>query len=186
MNIWRIIAFFIIILSASIVFIQKLFATASIRLQDNSPSRFTEIIFFITGAFCSQGNFAPFSFQMNASILELCLIFFKCTIIIMRCDILSGMDQSTLDPVRMVHLVTYLTAVVILAAYSAALISFLTVKTFVMPFTTMEGLLKEEGFSCGVIGNSAYYTFLQVLKFFFCRKVRDPRRSVLYIRDLTL
>ncbi|CAL1673816.1 unnamed protein product [Lasius platythorax] len=125
-NIWRIIVFFIIILSASIVFIQKLFAIASIRLQDNSPSRFTEIIFFITGAFCSQ-----------------------------------GMDQSTLDPVRMVHLVTYLTAVVILAAYSAALISFLTVKTFVMPFTTMEGLLKEEGFSCGVIGNSAYYTFLQ-------------------------
>ncbi|KAM0730699.1 putative glutamate receptor [Formica fusca] len=124
-NIWRVIALFIIIMSASIVFIQKLFAF--VHLQDNnSPSRFTEILFFITGAFCNQ-----------------------------------GMQQSTLDPVRMVHLVTYLTAVIILAAYSAALISFLTVNTFVMPFTTMEGLLKDESFRCGVIGNSAYYAFLQ-------------------------
>ncbi|XP_070155700.1 probable glutamate receptor [Polyergus mexicanus] len=124
-NIWKVIALFIIIISASIVFIQKLFA--SVHLQDNnSPSRFTEILFFITGAFCNQ-----------------------------------GMQQSTLDPVRMVHLVTYLTAVIILAAYSAALISFLTVNTFVMPFTTMDGLLKDGSFRCGVIGNSAYYAFLQ-------------------------
>lgn len=182
LNIWRVIALFIIIMSASIVFIQKLFAF--VHLQDNnSPSRFTEILFFITGAFCNQGNFAPFLFQMNAPILELCAIFFTYTIIIVRCNILPGMQQSTLDPVRMVHLVTYLTAVIILAAYSAALISFLTVNTFVMPFTTMEGLLKDESFRCGVIGNSAYYAFLQVYKFFFCRKIRNPQICVLlYLR----
>ncbi|KAL6445969.1 hypothetical protein ACFW04_000974 [Cataglyphis niger] len=124
-NIWKIIGLFIIIISASIMLIQKLFASIHLH-DDDSPSRFTEILFFITGAFCGQ-----------------------------------GMQQSTLDPVRMVHLVTYLTAVIILAAYSAALISFLTVNTFVMPFTTMEGLLKDGSFRCGVIGNSAYYAFLQ-------------------------
>lgn len=162
--------------------IQKLFAFIHLH-DDDSPSRFTEILFFITGAFCSQGNFAPFSFQINAPILKLCIIFFKCIIIITKCNILPGMQQSTLDPVRMVHLVTYLTAVIILAAYSAALISFLTVNTFVMPFTTMEGLLKDGSFRCGVIGNSAYYAFLQVVKFFFCHKIKNLSICVLlYLR----
>ncbi|XP_072759507.1 probable glutamate receptor [Anoplolepis gracilipes] len=125
-NIWRVIGLFIIIMSASIVFIQKFFLSITHLQNNNLSSRFTEITFFITGAFCGQ-----------------------------------GMDQSTLDPVRMVHLVTYLTAVIILSAYSAALISFLTVKTFTLPFTTMEGLVKDESYGCGVIGNSAYYAFLQ-------------------------
>jgi len=76
-----------------------------------------------------------------------------------------GMQQSTLDPVRMVHFVIHITAVVILAAYSAALISFLTLKTFVMPFTTMEGLLKDKTYRFGVIGDSADFSFFKVRSF---------------------
>lgn len=98
----------------------------------------------------------------------------------MRYNILSGMEQSTLDPIRMVHLVTYLTAVIILAAYSAALISFLTVKTFVMPFTTMEGLLKDGSYSCGLVDNSAYYAFLQVNSFLTTRILEE---ACCYILD---
>nr|XP_012222289.1 PREDICTED: uncharacterized protein LOC105672139 [Linepithema humile] len=126
-SIWGVIALFIIIMSGSIVFIQKLFAFASIyRQHDRSSSRFTEILFFVIGAFCSQ-----------------------------------GMEQSTLDPERMMHFVIHLTAVVIIAAYSAALISFLTVNTFIMPFTTMDGLLKDGTYRFGVVGDSADFSFFQ-------------------------
>lgn len=78
-------------------------------------------------------------------------------------EMVLGMKQSTLDPVRMMHLAIHLSAVVIVAAYSAALISFLAVKTFVMPFKTMDGLLKDGTYRFGVVGDSADYSFFQVL-----------------------
>ncbi|XP_032687916.1 uncharacterized protein LOC116852050 [Odontomachus brunneus] len=125
---WKVIAIFIIIMSVSIVFIQKLFSFALLHLSnDDCPStRFTEILFYVIGAFCSQ-----------------------------------GMEPSTLDPVRMMHFVIHITAVVILAAYSASLISFLAVNTFVMPFTTMSGLLKDGTYRFGVVGDSADFSFFQ-------------------------
>ncbi|XP_071865855.1 glutamate receptor U1 isoform X2 [Bombus fervidus] len=73
----------------------------------------------------------------------------------------QGMEPSPLDPTRLVHLNVHLTGVVVLAAYSAALISFLAIKTFVMPFTTMEGLLKDGTYRFGVVGDSADYSFFQ-------------------------
>lgn len=72
------------------------------------------------------------------------------------------MEPSPLDPTRLVHLNVHLTGVVVLAAYSAALISFLAIKTFVMPFTTMEGLLKDGTYRFAVVGDSADYSFFQV------------------------
>ncbi|XP_066595983.1 glutamate receptor U1-like [Prorops nasuta] len=73
----------------------------------------------------------------------------------------QGLQHSALDPVRMVHVVIHLTGVVVVAAYSAALISFLAVKTFTMPFTTLEGLLNDGSYKFGVIQNSADYSFFQ-------------------------
>ncbi|XP_031367534.1 glutamate receptor U1-like [Apis dorsata] len=73
----------------------------------------------------------------------------------------QGMDQSLLDPTRMVHLSVHLTAVVVIAAYSAALISYLAIKTFAMPFTTMKGLLEDGSYRFAVVANSAEYTFFQ-------------------------
>ncbi|XP_050484650.1 uncharacterized protein LOC126870718 isoform X4 [Bombus huntii] len=73
----------------------------------------------------------------------------------------QGMEPSPLDPTRLVHLNVHLTGVVVLAAYSAALISFLAIKTFVMPFTTMEGLLKDGTYRFAVVGDSADYSFFQ-------------------------
>lgn len=73
----------------------------------------------------------------------------------------QGMDPSDLDTVMIIQLVIHVTAVVILAAYSAALISFLAVKVFIMPFTTMEGLLKDGTYRFGVISNSADFSFFQ-------------------------
>ncbi|XP_060825021.1 glutamate receptor U1-like isoform X2 [Bombus pascuorum] len=73
----------------------------------------------------------------------------------------QGMEPSPLDPTRLVHLNVHLTGVVVLAAYSAALISFLAIKTFVMPFTTMEGLLKDGTYRFAVVHDSADYSFFQ-------------------------
>ncbi|XP_014488825.1 PREDICTED: glutamate receptor U1-like [Dinoponera quadriceps] len=126
-NTWNVIAFFIVIMSGSIVLVQKLFALATPCPDDDRlPTRFTEILFYVIGAFCSQ-----------------------------------GMEQSSLDPVRIVHFVIHITAVIILAAYSASLISFLASKKFVMPFTTMDGLLKDGTYRFGVVGDSADYSFFQ-------------------------
>nr|QNL15103.1 ionotropic receptor 6 [Aulacocentrum confusum] len=73
----------------------------------------------------------------------------------------QGMEMSMTDSVRIIHLVIHVTAVIILAAYSAALISALAVKTFIMPFTTMKGLLDDATYRFGVIGASADYSFFQ-------------------------
>ncbi|XP_076651475.1 glutamate receptor-like isoform X3 [Halictus rubicundus] len=73
----------------------------------------------------------------------------------------QGMEPSSLDPIRLAQLSIQLTAVVVLAAYSAALISFLAVKTFVMPFTTMEGMLEDGSYRFAVVGDSADYSFFQ-------------------------
>lgn len=67
-----------------------------------------------------------------------------------------------MDPIRMVQLSIHLTAVVVMAAYSAALISFLAIKTFAMPFTTMEGLLADGSYRFAVVGDSADYSLFQV------------------------
>lgn len=72
------------------------------------------------------------------------------------------MELSTINPIRIVQFSIHLTGVVVLAAYSAALISSLAVKIFVMPFTTMEGLLKDRTYRFGVVGESADFTFFQV------------------------
>lgn len=63
---------------------------------------------------------------------------------------------------RTIHLITYLTATTILAAYSAALISFLTVKTAYLPFTTMEGLIKDNTYKIGVLTDSLDHILLKV------------------------
>lgn len=57
-NTWKVIALFFVIMSGSIVLIQKLFTFAFPYLpnEDHSSARFTEILFYVIGAFCGQGN----------------------------------------------------------------------------------------------------------------------------------
>ncbi|KAJ8681897.1 hypothetical protein QAD02_017689 [Eretmocerus hayati] len=71
----------------------------------------------------------------------------------------QGHDFVTIDSIRMVSLVIHITGVVVLAAYSAALISFLAIKVFVMPFTSMRGLLDDGSYKFGVVRDSADYSF---------------------------
>ncbi|XP_043487436.1 probable glutamate receptor [Polistes fuscatus] len=134
----------LILLSSGLITIIKIVVKIVSYYEDfeHSPSTFSEIMFYVFGAFCNQ-----------------------------------GMQQSLLDPVRMVQFVIHLTAVVVLAAYSAALISFLAINTFVMPFTTMEGLLKDGTYRFAVVQESADYTFFQ--------NTSDKVLSVLFDNILT-
>lgn len=66
---------------------------------------------------------------------------------------------------RMIHLITHLTAIIILASYSAALVSFLTVETVHLPFSTMQGLIDDNTYKMGVFAGSADYYLLKVIKY---------------------
>ncbi|XP_015604256.1 uncharacterized protein LOC107272053 isoform X2 [Cephus cinctus] len=90
----------------------------------------------------------------------------------------QGIQPSLLDPVRIIHLIVHLTAVVVVAAYSAALISFLAVKTISMPFTTMAGLLEDNTYDFAVVANSSEFYFCSttldfVVKSIYEKKLRD-------------
>lgn len=74
-----------------------------------------------------------------------------------------GMNPSRNNAARMIHVVTYLTAITIQASYSAALISFLTIKTVHLPFTTMQGLIEDDTYKLGVLTGSADYVALKVI-----------------------
>jgi hypothetical protein len=63
---------------------------------------------------------------------------------------------------RLVYLTAYLTAVILLSAYSAALISFLTKKSIALPFRNLQGLLKDGTYKLGVRENSAEYRMFEV------------------------
>jgi hypothetical protein len=63
---------------------------------------------------------------------------------------------------RLVYLTAYLTAVILLSAYSASLISFLAKKSVAMPFRDLQGLLKDGTYKLGVIENSAEYRMFEV------------------------
>ncbi|XP_069694866.1 probable glutamate receptor [Periplaneta americana] len=62
---------------------------------------------------------------------------------------------------RLVYLTAYLTAVILLSAYSAALISFLTKKTVQLPFRDLTGLLHDGSYDLGMIQHSAEYDIFQ-------------------------
>nr|CAD7463067.1 unnamed protein product [Timema tahoe] len=68
----------------------------------------------------------------------------------------QGMDRPPKSaPCRIVCVLTYLTAVVLLAAYSGSLISFITVKKTNLPFTNLEELYKDGSYQFGVVQSTS-------------------------------
>lgn len=67
-----------------------------------------------------------------------------------------------MNAVRMIHLSIHLTGVIILASYSAAVISFLTVEITYLPFTTIQGLIEDNTYKIGVLSDSSNDVFLKV------------------------
>jgi hypothetical protein len=67
-----------------------------------------------------------------------------------------------------VCLAAYLSAVVLLAAYSATFISFLTVRHSSLPFTTFEDILEDGTFKLGILERSVELNFFDVSVISIC------------------
>ncbi|KAJ9590507.1 hypothetical protein L9F63_016458, partial [Diploptera punctata] len=77
---------------------------------------------------------------------------------------------------RIVYLTAYLTAVVTLSAYSAALISFLTRKTTILPFQNLQQLMQDDTYQLGVLDGSSEFNLFS--------NSEDPEMKNLYERML--
>ena len=71
---------------------------------------------------------------------------------------------------RTVYLTSYLVGVVLLAAYSAALISFLSVKGAVMPFETLHDMLGDETYNL-YVPSGVELSFFRVSSFQFFKSI---------------
>ena len=66
---------------------------------------------------------------------------------------------------RLVHLISYITAVVTFTAYSSVIISFLAVQRLALPFHTFQGILDDGTYNFGILNTSVSFTVFQVSKF---------------------
>jgi hypothetical protein len=67
-----------------------------------------------------------------------------------------------MDCCRVVYLTTYLSAVVLLASYSATLISYLTVRIVQVPFNDLEEFLIAGTHKLGTLADSTVLTLFKV------------------------
>lgn len=75
-----------------------------------------------------------------------------------------GIYQSKINAVKMIHLIIHLTAITILAAYSAALICYLTIETVHLPFTNVQGLVDDGTYKMTTYTSTDLFT-IKVINF---------------------
>jgi heme A synthase len=64
---------------------------------------------------------------------------------------------------RLVYVTSYLTAVVLFAAYSGTFVSFLTTRCYQLPFTDFQGLLSNGKYQLGIQLGSSNTNYFQVI-----------------------
>ena len=69
---------------------------------------------------------------------------------------------NTNTSARIVNLTLYITSLVVMAAYSAFLISSLAVQQRELPFRDLQGLLNDGSYRLGVMKNSSYFNIFNV------------------------
>jgi hypothetical protein len=80
-----------------------------------------------------------------------------------RLRVVAGYDmQINSSSFRMITVTSYVTITVLLAAYSAALISFVTVQNVKLPFTTFQGLLQQAEYRLTTVQGTAYISYFNV------------------------
>jgi hypothetical protein len=63
---------------------------------------------------------------------------------------------------RMIIMTSYVTTTVLLAAYSAALVSFMAVQDFRLPFSSFRELLQLKSYRLGTLSGSAQISYFHV------------------------
>ena len=64
--------------------------------------------------------------------------------------------------IRVIHLTTYVTAVVIGVSYSASLISHIMTDAHILPFVDFRGFVADGSYEFGLLANSGYIPFFKV------------------------
>ena len=81
----------------------------------------------------------------------------------LRLHAITGYDMNmNSSSFRMIIVTSYVTTTVLLAAYSAALISFMTVQNVKLPFTTFEELLQHGEYRLGTLQGTAHISYFNV------------------------
>jgi hypothetical protein len=68
----------------------------------------------------------------------------------------------TLVAVRIIHLTTYVTAVIVGVSYSASLISHIMTDSHTSPFVDFRGFVADGTYQLGLLANSGYISFFSV------------------------
>lgn len=75
---------------------------------------------------------------------------------------------------RMIIMTSYVTTTVLLAAYSAALVSFMTVQDFKLPFSSFRELLQLRHYRLGALSGSAQISYFEVRHYYWHRLSARP------------
>ncbi|XP_069700768.1 glutamate receptor U1-like [Periplaneta americana] len=79
-------------------------------------------------------------------------------------------------PCRIIYLTIYLTSVVMMASYSASLISHVLIKVYEMPFEDFEGFLRDGRYQLGMRANGA--------QFMYFKMSNDPTLRNVYLKHI--
>ncbi|XP_043478621.1 glutamate receptor ionotropic, kainate 2-like isoform X3 [Leptopilina heterotoma] len=74
------------------------------------------------------------------------------------------LEVPKIMPLRLTYFSIFITALIISSVYSATLISYLTVPSTVLPFTTLEGFVKDGSYKLVVLKESVHYAMFQETK----------------------
>ena len=100
------------------------------------------------------------------------------------CYFVPGQDEKPRSVSgRILCIATYLTVIILPAAYSASLISFLAVQIVELPFTTLEGLMEHGSYQLGVLANSSAINYFDVS--ILTPWLVEPGGSIIYSQGLS-
>lgn len=143
---------------------------------------FGENVLEIAGSLCTQGNklYSIIIIRTAADLSKLIIII----------NVHLGIQPSKIEAVRSIHYVIHITSITVLAAYSAALVSFLTVQSVSLPFSSLQGLIEDKTYRLGIVKDSAEYTHLRVSNFiifiFFLFIKKKKRQGWIIKRNFSL
>nr|CAD7570764.1 unnamed protein product [Timema californicum] len=126
------VAFVIVAILVTVSLDTILRVSRSLRMEDTTPYSQWDMHFYVFSAFCQQGLLLGYSLALSS------------------------------NAARLVMFTAYLTGIVLLNAYSGALVSFFSSKELSLPFNSLEDAIKKANMQFGVSAGSQEYRLLDV------------------------
>nr|CAD7439074.1 unnamed protein product [Timema bartmani] len=116
---------------------------------------FTVLLTGLTLEMLNQWNFLR-THDMREKLTTRLLRCFREILVALAVIICQQANERSSGPVksRFVFFLSHITGMVVLAAYSAKVVSLITIRLFQMPFTSLQGLYENEDYELGMIGGT--------------------------------